>query len=89
MTAETPVSEIMGLTVWGKHLSAQVREYHKLDGTKYIGNHLMLYFREDTPVSPEDHRPFEITPEDAILLRDLLNEATRRGDLPPSIVNAI
>lgn len=56
------------LTVWGQDISAQVR----LEGQ------LALYFGASAVRSTEDGQPWLIKPEDAALLRELLNAATRR-----------
>ncbi|MGW5519042.1 hypothetical protein [Nocardia africana] len=63
------------LTVWGETISAQFRNYQ--DGAK-----LVLAVHEDAPQSPEDGQPYELPAADAVLLRDVLNAATERGQLP-------
>lgn len=60
------------LTVWGMTMSAQMRGLHGL----------ALYHRDDAPRSSEDGQPYQMPVFDAILLRDLLNAATERGELP-------
>lgn len=59
------------LTVWGPRISAQVR---------IATMHLHHY--EDAPRSTEHGHPWVLETLDMVLLRDLLNAATARGELP-------
>ncbi|WP_280389894.1 hypothetical protein [Nocardia wallacei] len=63
------------LTVWGEAISAQVR-----DTTP--ATTLALHVRDDARRSSEDGHPYILPIGDAVLLRDVLNAATERGELP-------
>jgi len=72
-TEENPNADYRSsLTIWGMTMSAQMRGQ--------LG--LALYHRDDAPRSTEDGQPYEMPTFDVVLLRDLLNAATDRGDLP-------
>ncbi|WP_068059191.1 hypothetical protein [Nocardia xishanensis] len=63
------------LTIYGETISAQIRDY--TPETK-----LVLHVRDDAPRSTENGHPYELPIGDAVLLRDVLNAATERGELP-------
>lgn len=62
---------IEGLTVWTGTVSIQVRD-----------GYVALHVRDDAPRSTEDGHPVEMPVADATKVRDLLNIATARGQLP-------
>lgn len=72
-----PMNELLHdtLTVWGDSISAQIRDYTPETA-------LALHIREDAPRSAEDGAPYLLPLADAVLLRDVLNAATERGQLP-------
>ncbi|KQU33531.1 hypothetical protein [Rhodococcus sp. Leaf233] len=63
------------LTIWGETCSLQVRGQAGL----------VLHHPDDAPRSREDLHPYEIPVADAVLIRDVLNAATDRGELPSEI----
>lgn len=68
------------LTVWGDTMSAQLRDTQTVDGQP--APTLVMHHYEGAPRSSEDGKPFVLSAIDAVLLRDLLNAATERGELP-------
>ena len=67
------------LTIWGKTLSAQMRQYSKIvDWETYeTGNPypvMMLHIMEGAKRGPENGHPVEVPLNDILKLGDLLNE---------------
>lgn len=67
------------LTVWGDTCSMQVR------GKAGI----VLHHMHGAPRSGEDLHPYVIPVADAVLIRDVLNAATDRGDLPADVTASV
>lgn len=83
IAAVTPTltgEEAQSLTIWGEHISAQIRSYAALKGNARVAS-LVLAHVLRAPRSREDGRPYVIGADDARKLRDLLNAATARGEL--------
>lgn len=73
--------ELDSLTFMSDMLSVQVRQLGDFtDGTS--STTLAVYHPKSAPRFHENGRPYEVRELDVIRLRDLLNEATRRGLLP-------
>lgn len=73
--------ELDSLTFTGGTIAVQVRQYGNLvDGGQDVN--LAVYHPKTAPRSRENGRPYEVAELDVIKLRDVLNEATRRGLLP-------
>lgn len=83
MAADAGMNELLDqtLTVWGETMSAQFRDCQTLAGE--AAPQLMIHHIAGAPRSSEDGRPYALPAADAILLRDMLNAATARGELPP------
>lgn len=74
-------AELDALTFAGATVSVQVRSYANLvDGGADVN--LAVFHPKGAPRSSENGRPYELAELDVIKLRDLLDEATRRGLLP-------
>jgi hypothetical protein len=72
-----PMNELLHdtLTAWGETISAQIR-----DCTPEAK--LVLAVHDNAPRSSEDGHPYLLPVADVVLLRNLLNAATERGELP-------